>query len=68
MPGYTVSDSRELSHMTPAGTDKKYYRVWLLTDEGATGYIDVSKKDWNKEKLTEILAVKAAELDLAFGL
>lgn len=68
MPGYIVSDSRELSHMTPAGTDKKYYRVWIQTEEGATGYIDVAPKNWNKEKLAEILTAKAAELDLAFRL
>ena len=68
MPGYKVTDSRELSGMTQAGGEHKYYRVWLQTDKGSTGHVDVEVSDWNKEKLASILEEKAKVLDLAFTL
>jgi hypothetical protein len=40
--------------------------VWLVTDRGATGTVDVNKSDWSAEKLAAILASRAAELDLAY--
>ena len=68
MPGYKVTDSRELSGMTQAGGEHKYYRVWLQTDKGSTGHVDVELEDWSKAKLVPILEAKAKELDLAFDL
>jgi hypothetical protein len=44
------------------------FRVWLRTERGATGSVDVEKADWSAEKLREILGAKAANLDLAFTL
>jgi hypothetical protein len=64
--GYTITDSREMDTLTAAGGTVKTTRVWITTDRGATGTVDVAKKDWTKEKLESILAAKAAELDLAF--
>jgi len=66
--GYKVTDTREISQMSPAGTQLKLYRVWLVTDRGATGTVDVEGPRWNKDDLPGILADKAAELDLAFEL
>lgn len=68
MPGYKVTDSRELAGMTQAGGEHKYYRVWLQTDKGATGHIDIELADWTEEKLPGILQAKTKELDLAFAL
>jgi len=42
------------------------YRVWLVTDKGATGTVDVSPDKWNEDELPGVLEAKAAELDLAF--
>jgi hypothetical protein len=64
--GYTITDSREMDTLTPAGNSVKMTRVFLTTDRGASGTVDVSKKDWTKAKLELILAEKSAELDLAF--
>lgn len=66
--GYRVTDTREIQVLTPAGTERVTYRVWLVTDLGATGTIDVSSENWNKESLEVILAEKAEALDLAFTL
>jgi len=66
--GYRVTDTREIQALTPAGTERVTYRVWLVTDLGATGTVDVSSEDWNRESLEVILAEKAAALDLAFSL
>ena len=68
MASYKVSDTREVSTITPAGAQKKVYRVWLKTGRGAIGTVEVEVADWTAEKLSVILEAKAAELDLAFML
>lgn len=65
---YHVTDTRQIDQLTQAGNTVTVYRVWLVTDRGATGTADVSKADWNAEKLKAILAARAAELDLAYTL
>lgn len=65
---YKVNDTREVSTLTPAGTERKMYRVWLSTDNGATGSVDVPADKWNADDLPAILEAKAAALDLAFNL
>lgn len=64
--GYKVTDTREVAHLTQAGTEQKVYRVWLQTDNGATGSLDIPVSQWLPEKVQELLAEKAASLDLAF--
>lgn len=68
MSGYKVSDSREMSTMTQTGTAKKFYRVWIQTDRGVTGSVDVLPSEWNEATLPGVLQAKADELDLAFRL
>lgn len=68
MNGFKVTDSRELSGMTPAGGERTYYRVWIRTERGATGHVDVEQADWNTDTLPGILQEKADQLDLAFML
>lgn len=65
---YKVTDTREMSTMTPAGSVQRIYRVWLVTGNGSSGTVDVPPDKWNSEDLTEILEAKAAELDLAFAI
>jgi len=50
------------------GTERKYYRVWIRTEHGASGSVDVGATQWNAETLPGILEEKAAALDLAFSL
>jgi len=64
---YKVTDTREISRMTEAGSVHQTYRVWLVTDNGSSGTVDVPQNKWNSKDLTEILDAKAAELDLAFA-
>lgn len=66
MVGYKVTDTREMSKMSQAGSVVQTYRVWLVTDKGSSGTVDVPLDKWNSEDLTAILKAKAAELDLAF--
>lgn len=68
MPSYKITDTKEISTITPGGGRKQVYRVWLITERGATGAVIVEKADWTAEKLPGILQAKAAELDLAFTL
>jgi len=56
----------EITTITRGGREQKAYRVFLVTDNGATGYVDVPSKDWKPEKLKKLLSQKAEELDLAF--
>ena len=67
MPTYKVTDTREIRAMTPAGTSVLRYRVWLVTENGAMGTVDVEQRDWNKDTLPDILGQRAEELDLAFS-
>jgi len=64
---FKVTDTREISRMTEAGSVHQMYRVWLVTSNGSSGTVDVPQDKWNSEDLTEILDAKAAELDLAFA-
>jgi len=64
---FKVTDTREISRMTEAGSVHQMYRVWLVTGNGSSGTVDVPQDKWNSEDLTEILKAKAAELDLAFA-
>jgi len=63
---YKVTDTREISTMTPGGTRQTLYRVWLVTERGASGTVDVPAAKWEAGKLREVLDQKAAELNLAF--
>ena len=64
---YKVTDTRQMSKMSQAGTVVETYRVWLVTDKGSSGTVDVPLDKWNKADLAAILEAKAAELDLAFA-
>jgi len=63
---YKVTDTRQIQSVTPAGTPRQQYRVWITTDHGASGSIDVSGEDWEAERLREILTEFADRLDLAY--
>ncbi len=65
---YKVTDTREIKSMTPAGSTRVSYRVWLETEKGATGSVDVPEDKWNAGDLRALLDEKATNLDLAFSL
>jgi len=64
--GFKVVDTQRMTSMTPAGGSGTSYRVWLVTDRGATGQVDVPLDRWNEDDLPVLLAEEAAQLDLAF--
>ena len=65
--GYKVTDSQKIQSITPAGNPYSYYRVWLVTEKGASGYVDVPAEKWKKDVLEATLQAFADELDLAFS-
>lgn len=66
--GFKVTDTQRITTMTPAGNTATYYRVWLATDKGASGQVDVPVELWNEKDLPGFLREQAAQLDLAFNL
>lgn len=68
MSNYTVTDTREVATLTQAGTERKSYRVWLQTENGSSGSVDIPAAKWTPESVKEILQAKATDLDLAFSL
>jgi len=64
--GYKVTDTQRMTSMTPAGGTVQSYRVWLVTDRGATGQVDVPVDQWNADDLPGVLQAEAAKLDLAY--
>lgn len=65
---YTVVESRQIQSLSPTGASREAYRVWLRTEKGATGSIDVEPEDWTAEKLKPVLDQFAERLDLAFSI
>lgn len=65
---FKVTDTQRITTMTPAGNTATYYRVWLMTDKGASGQVDVPVELWNEKDLPGYLRDSAAQLDLAFNL
>jgi len=65
--GYKVTDTQRITTMTPAGGTVQSYRVWLVTDRGATGQVDVPLDQWNEKDLPGVLGEQAGLLDLAFN-
>jgi len=63
---YTVTDTQQIRQMTRGGALQTVYRVSITTDRNASGDIDVAERDWNPEKLTEILNDFSDRLDMAF--
>lgn len=68
MPKYKVLESRQIQKLGPTGTSVSVYRVWIQTERGSTGSIDVDAADWTADKLKPILEGLATDLDLAFTL
>lgn len=66
--GFKVVDTQRITTMTPAGNTMTYYRVWLVTDRGASGQVDVPLDLWNEKDLPGFLREQAATLDLAFNM
>jgi len=67
MPNYEVTDTQQIDDMTRAGNKRTFYRVWLVTENGSSGTVDVPAKDWKPDKLVDIFEAKALELDMAFA-
>ena len=66
--GYTVTGTTQREKLTQDNRIRQVYIVYLETDLGVTGEVEVSKADWTEEKLSEILEEAANDLDLAFRL
>jgi hypothetical protein len=62
---FKVTDTRQINTLTQAGSTVTVYRVWITTNRGATGTLDVPQEQWTTEALPKLLAEKAQELDLA---
>ena len=65
---YKVLESKQIQKLGPTGSSVAVYRVWIQTDRGSTGAVDIDAGDWTADKLKEILGNFAADLDLAFTL
>jgi hypothetical protein len=68
MNGYTVTETQEITLLGQNGQPRKVKRVFILTERGTPGSVDIDDANWNPETIKELLAAKAEELDLAFNL
>lgn len=68
MDGIKVTASQKQTRMGPTGQTFDVYEVWVQTEQGATGRIEVPASKWNKADLEVILSKTKDDLDLAFGL
>jgi len=65
---YEVTHTDERQSFGPNNQPKMVYVVYITTDRGVSGTLEVSKADWDTEKLRELLQARADELDLALTL
>jgi hypothetical protein len=68
MNGYKVTETQEITLLGQNGQPRKVKRVYIITDRGTPGSVDIDDADWNPETIKGLLAAKAEELDLAFNL
>jgi hypothetical protein len=65
---YDVTHTDERQGFGPNNQPIQKYVVYLTTHRGVSGTLEVSKADWETEKLRELLQARADELDLALTL
>lgn len=68
MATFKVESASKQDRMGPGASTKTVYVVWLETDKGATGSVEVSKAIWESDDLKAFLTAEAAKLDKAFDL
>jgi len=68
MPNYEVADTKQVQTLKGSGKPKTMFRVWIETERGATGILDVLPSQWNAQDLPALLQAKADQLDLAFDI
>ena len=66
MVGIKVTGSQEQVRMGPNAQTIRIHVVWVETDSGATGQLEVPAAQWNPDDLAKLLEAKRNELDLAF--
>ena len=65
---YVVTDVNERRRFSPAGKDMLYFDVHIKTKRGSTGSIRMPEVEYKAEKVKELLADLADQLDMPFAL
>jgi len=60
---FTDVEVFERTEITPQGKVAKVYKVTAVTLSGTLFSVDIAQKDFSKEKVAEILAAKAQEIE-----
>ena len=65
---FEVEATQKQSRMLPDGSNTQVYIVWLKTQRGAKGQVEISKAVWQSDGLEQALEEEAEDLDKAFEL
>ena len=60
---FTDVEVFERTVITPQGKVAKVYKVTAVTSSGTLFSVDIAEKDFSKEKVAEVLAAKAQEIE-----
>jgi len=60
---FTDVEVFERTEITPQGKVAKVYKVTAVTTSGTLFSVDIAQKDFSKEKIAEVLAAKAQEIE-----
>ncbi|MBA7587007.1 hypothetical protein ES708_29017 [subsurface metagenome] len=60
---YSDVEVFERTEITPQGKVAKVYKVTAVTTSGTLFSVDIAQKDFSKEKVAELLAAKAQEIE-----
>lgn len=66
MATFKVEAAKKQARMGPTGDAVPIYVVWLRTDLGGTGMVEVPVTVWESDDLRDFLQVEADKLDKAF--
>lgn len=66
--GFEVLSVDKQDRLSPNGRVSIVYRVWIETDKGANGAVELTEVQYKSDDLKSILAQEAADLDRAFDL
>lgn len=63
---FKVVASQKQDRLGPTGGRRVIYVVWLETERGSTGSIEIDSDDFHSDRLKILLEAEAADLDRPF--
>lgn len=64
--GFKIRASQKQDRLGPTGGRQVVYVVWIETERGSTGSIEIDADDFHSDRLKTLLEAEAIDLDRPF--